>query len=58
MESAEEEQQLTLEKLNAWRQQLAELYETDITLRMKYPTEPMKFYQTEEEIDSILSSLQ
>jgi hypothetical protein len=25
---------------------------------MKYPTEPLKFYQTEEEIDSILSSLQ
>lgn len=34
------------------------MYETDVTLRMKYPTEPMKFYQAEEEIDSILSSLQ
>lgn len=37
---------------------MSELYETNITLRMKYPTEPMKFYQAEEEIDTILTSIQ
>lgn len=41
-----------------WHDALNELYDQNINLRMKYPTEPMKFYQTEEEIDDILSNLQ
>jgi len=28
--------------------QLSELYENNLNLRMKYPTEPLKFYQSEE----------
>lgn len=57
MQEKEEEQELTLSDLERYQADLNTLYEANINLRMKYPTEPMRFYQTEEDIDTILQQL-
>ena len=54
----EAEEEITLEQLIRWQEELSDLYEQNTNLRMKYPTDPMKFYQSEESMDSLLQKLQ
>ena len=57
-EDNEKEEEISLELLVSYHSQLNELYQQNINLRMKYPTDHMRFYQSEEQIDAILQSLQ
>jgi hypothetical protein len=45
-EIVEKEEEITLEMLERCQVDLNNLYEANINLRMKYPTEPMRFYQS------------
>lgn len=57
-EIVEKEEEITLEMLERCQVDLNNLYEANINLRMKYPTEPMRFYQSQEDIDNLLQNLQ